>query len=1319
MIEIGKFLEEFKILRRLGAGGFGAVYLAHDTTLDRFVAVKEMHALIAADAAGAQRFLQEAKTAGGLNHPHIVTVYGLRPREKPQYLILEYVSGGNVRDRLRAQGRLPAETAVRIAAETCEALAAVHAKGIVHRDIKPENILLTDDGRVKVSDFGIAHVPRGAGGASLTQTGYQPGTIIYMSPEQIRGEELTGKSDVFTLAAVLFEMLTGRHYFDPEALLRQAVREVAAENPRAPAAQARWMSLIAQVVGQRIALGPGFPGEVARAIDAGMTASARARPEASAFARMLRELRLRDLPAQGDAPRAGGGVQAAPAPETPLPKTGAAQPAQPPGLRERAAAGPSIAEAATDCLVCRITGERCNQPVLRGKILEVGGASSGSGWARLGTAEGASARLFLDGLWADLARRLEEAGSEFRSGGHELAAHHLSPRGDGFVAGEGSLVFLDPDWLTVVTDLTHVDYCQRQLPLNRFVPSGQNAAMIRGNVVHAAFPTVWQSGPGRDLEQAQARALSDAAEDMALAGVRPEDVAAEVAKHVRHLAQWATSQARRESALRTETFLLSPGAGMKGSIDALWERGGRPVVLGELKTGKSDGKEPKRGHMLQLLSYTAGVTALENVDPRLLRAILLYSGNEALGGDGRNVLRSVRLGLEHVQDAVRARNNIVLIDLTGTADFELNPNKCAPCRQEQDCARWALLAGHDDPRLKKSAERLPGGEARPSPATATFFQHYDRLLTGELRALKAEHAKLWSLTPEQRKSDGKALEAGAVRKVGGDDEVVYEIDAAGGRNESEFRAADNVLLSGEGGPGLGRCALGWVVKTSLKGITVRASDKLLFKPAWVDLYTTEKLADNLFSGPYLFLVRNPGLAEVVIHRRMPSFAASAPKPRIPIVMGDVLELNEDQEVALDLSLRTQDYLLVLGPPGSGKTMLIDRIARAHLALGQRVLIAAGTNRAVDEALKRLATKGLGDSVLRLGDPRSVAPELQAHTLSSLMDRAGDVGSRVAAGIEALSMRGVVGATAATLLSGKYDSALGRFDLVIIDEAAQLTVPAALGPLRFGERFVLIGDHKQLPAVVLSKPRPWEGGAAEGPENDLDVSLFEILIREVEASGAAGLVRLRDQYRMNEAICAVPSKLWYGGELRPAGRDIAEGRLQMALEASGPPAISPDRPIVFLDVDPDDSGGPRTNAAEGRVVRRLVADLARRGVRMQDGAGRGQIAVIAPFRAQVALLRRELEEEFPGKEEAIRAMVDTVDRFQGSESDVVILSFANWNEDVHDLLRDERRLNVALTRARHKLILVGSARVLRTVPIYAALLEEIGRGAGDGEWMVRG
>ena len=119
--------------------------------------------------------------------------------------------------------------------------------------------------------------------------------------------------------------------------------------------------------------------------------------------------------------------------------------------------------------------------------------------------------------------------------------------------------------------------------------------------------------------------------------------------------------------------------------------------------------------------------------------------------------------------------------------------------------------------------------------------------------------------------------------------------------------------------------------------------------------------------------------------------------------------------------------------------------------------------------------------------------------------------------------------------------------------------------------------------------------------------------------------------------------------------------------------------------------------------------------MSTANGSGQIAVIAPFRAQVALLRRALEAEFPDNADGIRGMVDTVDRFQGSESDVVIVSFANWNDHVHELLQDERRLNVALTRARHKLVLVGSEMVLRRDPTYSALLSAIEDATPYGDW----
>ncbi len=241
-------LFEFQIIRRLGQGAFGVVYLAHDSHLDRPAAIKELTITTQTDELAFKRFIQEARAAGSLNHPHIVTVYSLKVVKNEVYLVMEYLAGGSLRDRLERQGPLPIEEASRIAADVADGLAIAHAKGIVHRDIKPENILLTENGRAKVSDFGIAHVPRGAGGTALTQSGFQPGTMVYMSPEQIRGKPVDGRSDVYQLGAVLYEMLTGRHYVDMEALERRA-RESAGANVMRY--QARLFELLDEMICER------------------------------------------------------------------------------------------------------------------------------------------------------------------------------------------------------------------------------------------------------------------------------------------------------------------------------------------------------------------------------------------------------------------------------------------------------------------------------------------------------------------------------------------------------------------------------------------------------------------------------------------------------------------------------------------------------------------------------------------------------------------------------------------------------------------------------------------------------------------------------------------------------------------------------------------------------------------------------------------------------------------------------------------------------------------------------------------------------------
>lgn len=222
MLVPGEKVFEYEIIRQLGQGGFGAVYEARDRMLDRRVAIKQLLSDRAKDERAIKRFMQEARVIAALEHPNVVTIYGLRIKEQQIYMILEYLAGGSVRDLLNREGKLPLNEAVKLTTGICEGLARIHQKGIIHRDIKAENILLTSDGRPKITDLGIAHVPKDAGGMDLTRVGFQPSTVLFSSPEQFNGEKLDPRSDVYQVGGLLYQMLTGRHYIDIKAVETQA-----------------------------------------------------------------------------------------------------------------------------------------------------------------------------------------------------------------------------------------------------------------------------------------------------------------------------------------------------------------------------------------------------------------------------------------------------------------------------------------------------------------------------------------------------------------------------------------------------------------------------------------------------------------------------------------------------------------------------------------------------------------------------------------------------------------------------------------------------------------------------------------------------------------------------------------------------------------------------------------------------------------------------------------------------------------------------------------------------------------------------------------
>jgi serine/threonine-protein kinase len=218
----------YRLEARIGSGGMSTVYRALDETLQRQVAIKLMNREVATDSDQLERFRREARAVAQLSHPHVVGVIDAGEDSGRPYIVLEYVDGETLKDRIRRLGRLPITEAVAYAIEIARALGAAHARHIVHRDVKPQNVLIDEEGRAKVTDFGIARTLDEDG---LTADGRVLGTTDYVSPEQALGQAVTGQSDLYSLGIVLYEMLTGDVPFKGENQVAVAMKHVREQIP--------------------------------------------------------------------------------------------------------------------------------------------------------------------------------------------------------------------------------------------------------------------------------------------------------------------------------------------------------------------------------------------------------------------------------------------------------------------------------------------------------------------------------------------------------------------------------------------------------------------------------------------------------------------------------------------------------------------------------------------------------------------------------------------------------------------------------------------------------------------------------------------------------------------------------------------------------------------------------------------------------------------------------------------------------------------------------------------------------------------------------
>ena len=260
MLNAATKLGPYEIAGPLGAGGMGEVYRARDTRLGRDVALKVLPEGLARDSERLRRFEQEARAASALNHPNILAIYDIGTHDGAPFLVTELLEGETLRERLQ-NGSLPVRKALDIAMQVAQGVAAAHEKGIIHRDLKPANIFLTNDGRAKILDFGLAKLTqqdntsrigetqsptRTSGGDARTEAGVVLGTAGYMAPEQVRGKPADARSDIFALGTILYEMLSGRRAFEKDssadtmaAVLKEEPAELSGEGKRIPPALER------------------------------------------------------------------------------------------------------------------------------------------------------------------------------------------------------------------------------------------------------------------------------------------------------------------------------------------------------------------------------------------------------------------------------------------------------------------------------------------------------------------------------------------------------------------------------------------------------------------------------------------------------------------------------------------------------------------------------------------------------------------------------------------------------------------------------------------------------------------------------------------------------------------------------------------------------------------------------------------------------------------------------------------------------------------------------------------------------------------------
>uniref|UniRef100_A0A672SJL0 DNA replication ATP-dependent helicase/nuclease n=1 Tax=Sinocyclocheilus grahami TaxID=75366 RepID=A0A672SJL0_SINGR len=745
-----------------------------------------------------------------------------------------------------------------------------------------------------------------------------------------------------------------------------------------------------------------------------------------------------------------------------------------------------------------------------------------------------------------------------------------------------------------------------------------------------------------------------------------------------------------------EENIWCPRFGLKGKIDVtagvrIHRRGRKPterIVPLELKTGKESNSIE---HRSQVILYTL-MSSARRCDPEAGFLVYLKTGSlhPVVGNHmDRRELIKIRNSLAH-----HIGNNLIKVDgrsqMAPLPAIVSDQQACKYCPQKRNCAVY----NSEDPQafVQSESEHL-------SHVHLQYFSHWLLLCTLEALTMenKGGRRNIWLQTAQQ--SGGCAGNMQLTGDVSILSDGVYKHSFV--RKESDqtltgLVVGDRIVVSDQDSVLIG-LATGYVTEITVSGVTC-SLDKNLSKYSSNTVFRLDQDEGAGGLGTHLgnlsMLMENTPtserLRELIVEFRPPQFIDSLssvlPRDAKDTVANILKGLNKPQKQAMKKVLLSKDYTLIVGMPGTGKTTTICTLVRILHACGFSVLLTSYTHSAVDNILLKLKRFKIG--FLRLGRSQKVHHDILPFTEESCRAK----GIQTLEELEQLYNKELIVAT--TCMGVKHPIfSRRRFDFCIVDEASQISQPVCLGPLFYAQRFVLVGDHQQLPPIVQN---------AEARTLGMDESLFKRLEHHSDA-----VVQLNVQYRMNSAIMSLSNALMYEGRLECGSERTASAVLQLPgraqvekeLDLFGcqpqystwvQAALEPNSPVCFLDMS--EVPAPETveksgisNNTEAILVQAIVTLLLKAGCRASD------IGVIAPYRQQLKAISSLLQGD------AFKALeVNTVDKYQGRDKSVIIVSFVRSNPEgnLGELLQDWRRLNVAITRAKHKLLMLGSASTLR-------------------------